>query len=297
MRTMVFRRLMKQALTRATRASILLVALSLAWSGTLAPAEGQDEREGIKLTPVGSYASGIFNAGGAEIVAHDPKTQRLFVINAQAATVDVLTIADPALITRVAQIDVKPYGAVANSVAVDKGVVAIAVENAVKTDPGKVVFFSAKDLRVLNALQVGALPDMVTFSPDGNWLLVANEGEPNDAYTIDPEGTVSIIQMKGDVTKLTQDDVRTVDFRAFDAGPLPTGIRIFGPNAKVSQDMEPEYITVSQDSKTAYVTLQENNAIAAIDIKRGVITKLTGLGVKDHSKALWAILMLELWNY
>jgi hypothetical protein len=104
----------------------------------------------------------------------------------------------------VAQIDVTSHGAVANSVAVDKGIVAVAVESAIKTDPGKVVFFGAKDLRVLNVLQVGALPDMLTFSPDGDWLLIANEGEPNDAYTIDPEGSVSIIQMKGDVAKMKQ---------------------------------------------------------------------------------------------
>jgi hypothetical protein len=259
MRFMAFRRLMRQTLTRGTRLASLLT-LSLGLAVILAPADEQDEREVINLKAIGFYASAIFNAGGAEIVAHDAKTQRLFVVNALSATVDVLSIANPALITRVAQIDVKPYGAVANSLAVDKGIVAVAVENAIKTDPGKVVFFSAKDLNVLNVLQVGPLPDMLTFSPDGDWLLIANEGEPNDSYTIDPEGSVSIIQMKGDVAKLKQDDVRTVEFRAFNAGPLPPGIRIFGPGATVSRDIEPEYIAVSPDSKTAYVTLKENNA-------------------------------------
>ena len=36
----------------------------------------------------------------------------------------------------IGQIDVKPFGAVANSVAVHDGVIAVAVENAVKTMPG-----------------------------------------------------------------------------------------------------------------------------------------------------------------
>jgi Choice-of-anchor I domain len=152
---MAFRRLMRQTLTRGTRLASLLT-LSLGLAVILAPADEQDEREVINLKAIGSYASGIFNAGGAEIVAHDAKTQRLFVVNALSATVDVLSIANPALITRVAQIDVKPYGAVANSLAVDKGIVAVAVENAIKTDPGKVVFLSAKDLNVLNVLQVGS---------------------------------------------------------------------------------------------------------------------------------------------
>jgi hypothetical protein len=92
MRYMAFQRLIKQALTRGTRSSTLLgplLAVSLAL--TLAPADDQDDRETIKLKAIGSFASGIFNAVGAEIVAHDPKTQRLFVVNALSATVDVLS--------------------------------------------------------------------------------------------------------------------------------------------------------------------------------------------------------------
>src|SRR5262245_5697972 len=85
----------------------------------------------IQLTPIGSYASGIFGAGAAEIVAHDPKTQCLFVINASNAVVDVLSISKPSAPRKVGSIDVKPYGAAANSVAVHDGIVAVAVENAV----------------------------------------------------------------------------------------------------------------------------------------------------------------------
>src|SRR5688572_28144844 len=71
----------------------------------------------VELAVLGSYASGSFNAGGAEIVAHDPTTQRLYVVNAQAASVDVLDISNPATPSKIGQINLLPFGGVANSVA------------------------------------------------------------------------------------------------------------------------------------------------------------------------------------
>jgi DNA-binding beta-propeller fold protein YncE len=199
-------------------------------------------QKSISLTAIGTYASGIFDAGGAEIVAYDPRTRWLFVVNAQAATVDVLSIRDPSRPEKVGEIDVTPFGAVANSVAVHDGVIAVAVENFGKTDPGTVVLFN-RQFRLLKAVQVGALPDMLTFSPDGRWLLVANEGEPNNDYSIDPEGSVSIIDMRRGAAGVRQGDVRIASFTAFNGAQLDPSIRIFGPNATVAQDIEPEYIT------------------------------------------------------
>jgi hypothetical protein len=176
----------------------------------------------------------------------------------------------------------RPYGAVANSVTVHDGIIAVAVENAVKTDPGVIVFFDRR-LKFLSQVTVGALPDMLTFTPDGRYVLVANEGEPNSAYSIDPEGSVSIIDLRRGAKALRQSDVRTADFGAFNQAALDPSIRIFGPGATVAQDLEPEYIAISADSKTAWVTCQENNAIAIIDIRAAEVKQLVGLGFKDHS--------------
>jgi hypothetical protein len=127
---------------------------------------------------------------------------------------------------------------------------------------------------------------MVTFSPDGKSVLTANEGEPNGDYTVDPEGSVSIIDVKS-IKHRHRCSVRTADFTKFNPFKeqlKAKGVRIYGPGATVAQDMEPEYIAVSADSRTAWVSLQENNALAVIDIGRAKVVKILPLGLKDHSK-------------
>jgi len=241
----------------------------------------------INLSLVGSYRTNVFNEGAAEIVAHDPVSQRMYIVNGANGTIDIIGIANPATPVLSGTIPLSPtYGIAANSVAFHDGVLAAAVEAPVKTDPGKVVFFN-RDGVFLNQVTIGALPDMLTFTPDGTKVLVANEAEPNADYTVDPEGSVSIVDLSNGVDGAT---VTTVGFDAFNAGgpraaELPAGVRIFGPNASVAQDLEPEYIAISADSRTAYVTLQENNALAIIDIEGATVTAIKALGTKDLSIA------------
>jgi hypothetical protein len=236
-------------------------------------------KPGVELQVLGTYASGVYNLGAAEIVAHDAQTQRLFVVNGASSKIDVISIANPSAPTLLFSIVLAPYGRQANSVDVKDGIIAAAVEANVKTDNGKVVFFDA-DGNYLNAVEAGALPDMVTFTPDGKQVLVANEAEPNNNYTIDPEGSVTIVDISDGVANAT---VRTAGFAAFNGATLDSSIRIFGPGASVAQDLEPEYIAVSHNSKTAWVTLQENNAVGILDLKSGEFTELVGLGFKNHN--------------
>jgi DNA-binding beta-propeller fold protein YncE len=267
---------------RCASRTITTIRVATLLFGVAATTALADSPHRIAITPIGSYASGQFDQGAAEIVAHDPSTQRIFSVNAQAATVDVLSIADPAAPTKVGTIDLASFGAVATSVAVKNGIIAVSVQNAVKTDPGSVVFFN-QNLQFVSQVQVGSLPDMLTFTPNGRYVLVANEGEPNDEYSVDPEGSVSIIDLSKGVANLSQANVRTAEFTAFNGQTLDPNIRIFGPGASVAQDLEPEYIAISHDSKTAWVTCQENNAIAVVDINAARVTELIGLGAKDHS--------------
>lgn len=228
----------------------------------------------IELRLIGNYRTGIFNQGAAEIVVHDPKTQRLFFVNGATASIDILEITDPSAPTFIESIELKAYGSHANSVAFQNGILAAAVEANTSTHPGAVAFFDAFGT-CLNVVQVGALPDMLTFTPDGSKLLVANEGEP--AEQADPEGSVSIIHLEKPVARLTQSDVITASFSPFNILPLDPTIHVFGPAGTASIDFEPEFIAVASDSRRAWVTLQENNAVAVIDLKAGLVQEVVGL--------------------
>ncbi|WP_049722643.1 choice-of-anchor I family protein [Gilvimarinus polysaccharolyticus] len=238
----------------------------------------------VSLEFAGRYSAGQFDESAAEIPAYDAASQRLFVVNAEKGMLDVLDMsspANPSLIDTIEAGSVLAGGEV-NSVAVKDGVVAVAIEADIKTDSGAVALYHADDLSMISSVMVGAQPDMLIFTPDGNYVLAANEGEPNDDYSIDPEGSVAII----DISDMANPSASLADFVAFNAQAdvlRADGVRIYGPNASVAQDLEPEYIAVSSDSETAWVVLQENNAIARIDITSASVQQIISLGYKDHS--------------
>ncbi len=247
--------------------------------GLASPSHAWFDRS-LELEVIGRHHSTIFDEGGAEIAAYHPGTQRVFVVNAKDARVDVLDLRDPTDPRKVGAIALGDLGPGVNSVAVnEQGLVAVAVEADSKQAPGVVAFHRADDLSRVATATVGSLPDALIFTPDGATVLVANEGEPSDDYSVDPEGSISIIDV-GDGFS-----VRTADFTRF-IGHEDTlrarGIRIFGPGAHAAQDLEPEYIAVAPDGRSAWVTLQENNAVAEVDIRRATIRRLLPLGTQDH---------------
>lgn len=281
----------------STRLAITTLALAaLAACGT-APLQGNTgpTPKTLELAKIGGFA----HQGGessAEITAFDPLSKRLFVVNGAQASVDVLDLSNPASPKLVASVPASRFGSNLggiNSVAVHKGIVALAVEAKNKTQPGLVAWLRASDLAPLGTDTVGALPDMLTFTPDGRHLLVANEGEPSSygqADSVDPEGSVSVIAVSGlgPTASAIQRQVFTAGFGAYNAQAAElrqAGVRLFGPGASVAQDLEPEYIAVSADSKTAWVTLQENNAVAVVDIAARRVSAIRPLGFKDHSRS------------
>lgn len=245
---------------------------------------------------LGRYSIGSYNSNGgvAEISAFDPVSKRMFVINGPDTTVKIVNIANPANPVLIATLSIKPYGIDINSIACNKkGLIAMAVvDSNGKTNPSSIVFADING-NFISKVKAGANTDHIIFTPDGKKLLCANEGEPNNGYTIDPEGSISIIDVSGGAASLTQANVQNAGFTAFNApATIDSKIKITGRiqssgsflrNSTVAEDLEPEYITISEDNSTAWVTCQENNALAVVNINTATVTSLLPLGFKNHN--------------
>ena len=273
---------MKSTFIKSTLAASLAMAVSTITTGIQAGGFPGWGHPSISIEKAGGYTG-----TGAEISAYDADSERMFVVTG-GTSVDILDFSDPYAPSLAGNIDVSGIGGGANSIAVKNGVVAIAVENDDHVLDGFVAFYDT-DGNYITEVTVGALPDMLTFTPRGRKIVVANEGEPDDDYIVDPEGSVSVIDMSGGAYVLTQADVSTISFTDFNAGgsrnsELDPEIRIFGPGATVAQDLEPEYIAVGPRGRRAWVAMQENNAMAVIDLKKNRVVRMVSLGFKDHSK-------------
>lgn len=262
-----------------TKTPIYLAAATLSLFAMLPPAAAaaRPQPSGLELSLLGRYSAGAVGVGAAEITAYDARTRRVFVVNAEQGTVDVLDIRDPRQPRKVAALATPG----ANSVAVHDGLVAVAQQAADKTDPGTVAFFDARTGAKRREVTVGALPDMLTFTSDGRRVVVANEGEPTSycaGAVNDPEGSISVIDVR-------RGTVRTAGFQAWNGKEdalRAKGVRISGPGASAAQDLEPEYVTT--EGGTAWVTLQENNALAIVDLDRATVRDIVPLGLKDHAQ-------------
>ena len=269
------------------------VAISALFSTALPVQNVSAEAGSSELVSVGRWVSGS-GLGGAEISAFDAKSKRIFVTNGATNQIDIVSIKDPKKPVLFGRINLAKKGVTGiQSVATKDGLVAIAAQ--VSTDkaaPGKIFLadISGKlSPSAPNGIVVGSLPDSVHFSPNGQFIVSADEAEPTSycltngtlPTTTDPNGSVSIIDLSAPKLKAT-----TVDFSAFNDRTnalIYAGARVFGPNATVAQDLEPEYITISSDSEYAYVTLQENNAIATIDLTTKTVVGINGLGFKSYA--------------
>ncbi len=241
----------------------------------------------------------------AEISAYNTASGYLYTVGGGSGAIVVSDLRNPLATKIVAKAIPSVSGQTLQSVAVFGKLLAVAVQNTVKTDNGFVQFFDLTNPALpvhLSTVNVGALPDMVKFSSDGKKLLVTNEGEPGAVisgnYTIDPVGSISVIDTAAYLLATpaapAQAQVQTVDFSAWNnrkAELNNRGIRITGKagvTTTVAQDIEPEAIAITADGRTAYVSLQENNAIAVLDISTATptITSIFSAGIQDWDRGI-----------
>lgn len=236
----------------------------------------------IELNHIESFDPNPTVGSTTEIVVHDAKSQRLFMTSAIQKRLDIADFSNPKDITLIKSVDMTPYGGI-TSIAVKNDVLAVASPNVNEQLDGQVIFFNTNG-DYISKVTVGALPDMITFTPDGKKVLTANEGQPNLDYSIDPEGSISVIDISGGAANLTQANVKTIDFKAWNAGEADLkakGVRKLYSLSSIAQDFEPEYITVAPDNIKAWVTLQENNAIAELDLSNNSVSAIWAMGTKN----------------
>lgn len=282
---------------------------------------GQNGKNGTASITMSLVGRSVLNVespeGAAEIVAYQTSKQWIYAINssgdeASVVVIDATTMDSAALtpdsegvitntnLTPSITIDVSANtSGDANSIAVDNNNELLAVAMAAKDtgDAGAIAFYdiSGAQPQFIKNVVVGALPDMVAFSPDGSKVVVANEGEPSGDYQVDPEGTISIITVSNGIPA---DTASSINFQAFNDKQAelqakgvvfsnPTGQTIKGSliNTTVAMDLEPEYVSISKDNKTAFVSMQENNALAVVDLTNNAV-QIIGLGFKDWSNLL-----------
>jgi hypothetical protein len=243
--------------------------------------QAQAGEPGLEVVLLGRYSTGIVDTAAAEISAYDPVSKRMFTTSADAQRLDIVDLSNPRAPRLVKSLDFRGESTGPTSVTTSRGRIAVALPGPAKTAPGSVLFVDAEGNR-LAKVAVGALPDMVRFTPDGNTVLAALEGEPDDycAPGRDPEGGIAVIDVSRGPEHAT---ARIAGFGAFAAADVP-GLRLTGPGASLAQDVEPEFIAVSDDGRTAWATLQENNALAVIDVAAAKVTRIVPLGEKDHSR-------------
>jgi len=275
--------------------------------------DGTDASIGIAMDIVGRAFLEDRNA--AEIVQFHAETNTIYATNGvdntiaviDASSVSTAVMADPinnltlttSNIALPADIDGVALGSV-TSIAISGDLMAVTVPASVKTDNGYVLFYNGLDSATpafLDSIEVGALPDMVTFTPDGGRVLIANEGEPSDDYTIDPEGSITVINVLASGSP--EETGTTIGFSALNGSeatlmaqgmmfPNPAGRTINGTaiTSTVAQDLEPEYISAT--NSVAYVSLQENNGLAIVDLEE-LTVEVIGLGTKS-----WAGLNIDI---
>lgn len=198
----------------------------------------------FKMEKLGTFtAEADFAEGGTEIIAYDETGKKVFSTNGFQNRIDIIDVNDPTKPVFVKSFDVSAIGDGIQSVAVHSGIVAVAISNEDGTKNGFVGFFDT-DGNFKSFVEVGVLPDAVTFSSDGKTVISSNEGEPSDDYLQDPKGSISIIDVSGGIDGISQANVVTLGFEDYNNN-YNRNIRVFGRTENFASDFEDSTLEAS----------------------------------------------------
>ncbi|XP_076103973.1 mesenchyme-specific cell surface glycoprotein-like [Mytilus galloprovincialis] len=239
----------------------------------------------------------------AHQAAYHAQERLLYVLGSQTATNEprLLHIIDASNPSSPSVIHTHEFSATengrANDIAVCPDSVAVSLESPLATKEGHVEMFvpfrrGDSQLVLIGREPVGVDPKGLAFTSDCQKLIIANEGrgdlDPVAQQFVDPQGTVTIL-LRND---LSTPALVTINFERFlggrEAEYQSKGVRwVYQGNHnagvinKMSDDLEPDQVTISNDQRFAYVSLPENNAVARIDINSYSVNEIFALGIKN----------------
>ncbi|SFA96740.1 S-layer homology domain-containing protein [Cohnella sp. OV330] len=253
-------------------------------------------KNGIEVTKLGGFIADKPNDDGgvAEIVKYNKDNGKFYLVDGAGdpPSLKIVELGNGTNPKQTGEVEVKDlaetngfvYGDL-TSVDINSAAkrIAVSVQEEDGMKPGKILTLDY-DGKLLATYETGVQPDMIKSTKDGRYILTADEGEPRTAGN-DPEGSITIVDTQtGTVKHVKFDDPSVIADDVHIRGaadPATKQITGSGTKADAVRDLEPEYIALSSDEGTAYVTLQENNAVAAIDIVKGKVTWVKGLGLKN----------------
>ncbi len=235
-----------------------------------------------------NYETNIKDDSAIEIVKYSSYNNKLYAINGSVKTLEILKLSG-AKVNLEKSINIENmivdgefvFGDV-TSVDVDKEgrFVVVAVQESDYSKDGKALFLDLNG-NYITEVRTGVQPDMITISYGTQQVLVACEGEPRKGYEsgVDPEGTITSIEVSKEIKDISLDDVVTINFNNVEVDNKV----IIKKGNTIEKDLEPEYIAINESQNIAYVALQENNAIAKINLETKTVEWVKGLGFKDFS--------------